>query len=287
MDNIAKVSGVIRSYQNEIDSFNRLKISVELRQKELRLEKESIIESIKSSGFSSKDEVQKQYDLYKSMLSANLSSLKYALNDLKMARESLRGEKKAYTEIIKEKESKIKSLHDQQVLVCSVADFLRVTSDTVRQNSINKIEDLVSNAINKIFEFNPPLKFKMEIVMKSGSSSINFIIEDPKNGFSSSILDSYGGGVGDVVGVVLRLVILEFQVPKNTAPVVFDEVGKFISSDHQRRFSEFLKDWANTFNRQIIMVTHRPEVIEYADKVFRIYKEGDTSIINEVINEKS
>jgi DNA repair exonuclease SbcCD ATPase subunit len=54
--------------------------------------------------------------------------------------------------------------------------------------------------------------------------------------------------------------------------IILDEPFKFISRDLQERAGEILKTLSKKMNLQILMVTHIPEFIEVADKVFEVKK---------------
>jgi DNA repair exonuclease SbcCD ATPase subunit len=54
--------------------------------------------------------------------------------------------------------------------------------------------------------------------------------------------------------------------------IILDEPFKFISRDLQERAGEILKKLSEKMKLQIIMVTHIPEFIEVADKVFEVRK---------------
>jgi DNA repair exonuclease SbcCD ATPase subunit len=151
-------------------------------------------------------------------------------------------------------------------------------SEKIRTQTCAKIESIVTKGIAKIFNFNPPLKFKIEMAVKGNSYHAIFQLEDTRSKTLSTVLDNYGGGLGDIVGIILRLCLLEFQLPKNTAPVFFDECGKFLSCDFQENFAEFLNEWSHTFSRQIILISHRPEVISRASKIIRINKDINSTI---------
>src|ERR1035437_9844150 len=93
--------------------------------------------------------------------------------------------------------------------------FLRDVSELARQGIVSKMEAFVTKALEKVFG-EGLLKFKIDMKVKSNVPHAEFLLEDSLSGQTYSVLESFGGGVGDVVSIVLRLALLEMQDPVNS-----------------------------------------------------------------------
>jgi DNA repair exonuclease SbcCD ATPase subunit len=125
----------------------------------------------------------------------------------------------------------------------------------------------------------------MDMVQSAGQWNVQFVVINPA-GVELDPLDGCGGGIADIVSMTLRIAILQMYEPLIEGPALFDENGKFISRDHIRGFVEFLHTIQEKTNRQIIFVTHTPELASGADRVFEVTMEGETSNILDVTQEK-
>ena len=61
----------------------------------------------------------------------------------------------------------------------------------------------------------------------------------------------------------------------NDNVIILDEPFRFVSRDLVSRAGEILKVLSEKLNLQIILVTHIPELIDVADKVFEVKKNSD------------
>lgn len=279
-NNIVAINRLIDEYRGKIQYYNRLIGETTVDKTRLDEDKPRVVSKMHELGFTSRAAIDAAIAELGAKQTVHLSAAKMRHADLVRRFSVLEGEKTAYAQMLESKIGDISNLNMKIALNTKVVSFLMSLSENVRTKTKERIEDIVTKGINKIFSFSPALSFKIEIAIKNNAYSADFMLENAGSKFVSSIIDSYGGGVSDVVGTVLRLCLLEFQVPKNTAPVFLDEVGKFLSSgDYQRNFSQFLKEWSAQFNRQIILITHKSEPVEFADRVISVNKTGNLSIV--------
>jgi len=83
------------------------------------------------------------------------------------------------------------------------------------------------------------------------------------------------------------LIFSEFCTPKIEGPIILDEVGANISAEYQNNFAEFLRQFSEKNNRQIILISHINAVCEKAPLLVTIYKKGNESYIMEDSNENN
>jgi DNA repair exonuclease SbcCD ATPase subunit len=95
-----------------------------------------------------------------------------------------------------------------------------------------------------------------------------------------SLMDGSGGGIVDIASIGLRLVAWTLSKGKYFSTIILDEPFKHLSSVYLESASNMLKLLSDKLGLQIIMVTHIPELIESADRVFNISKVGDSSCVD-------
>jgi DNA repair exonuclease SbcCD ATPase subunit len=92
-------------------------------------------------------------------------------------------------------------------------------------------------------------------------------------------MDCAGGGPIDVASFALRLM---YWTLNKTRPIfVLDEPFKFVSVDLQPKCSEMLKMMPDKLGIQIVMISHLPEIIAAADKIFVVEQKAGVSTVRE------
>ena len=157
---------------------------------------------------------------------------------------------------------RIKLLEQAQVFLQKVAQ------DTQSQLKF-QIEDIVNLALETCFpnEYTFQLKFNIA----RGKTDAELVFLSQKTGRELDPMNCAGGGVVDLTAFALRIASYALEQGIDNV-MILDEPFRFISRDLQERASEVLKTLSTKLNLQIILVTHIPELIDVADKVFRIKK---------------
>jgi DNA repair ATPase RecN len=150
----------------------------------------------------------------------------------------------------------------------------------ITENQIKDyIEPLVTEAIKSVFGYN--IKFNLQFGFERNQVTVRFGLEDEQgNIVSGNIADMKGGGVLDVVSVVLRFILLELFNLKG--PILLDEPGRFIDKTHQQNFGLLISSFSQKFNRQIIIVTHDDAIACVGTKHYRVYMDSGVSKIKEM-----
>lgn len=268
----------IQDYKQKVDDYNKLKNEVIIIEKNLLEKKKNLLLRLNKFNCKNSQELKIKLETLKSQIDESSLIIQQQLNALSHNIERLKGQKDIIETELNNYQDKLIIAEKNRDIYEKTIEFLTKLSETLRIETINKIETLVTQAINKIFDNN--YQFKIYMSNRNDLPNLIFKLEDNKN--SLDIIDSFGGGIADIIAIVLRLIILELQIPKNEGPVILDEVGKFLSVDYQHKFGEFLKEWSNKFNRQIILISHKTELLPYANKIFKISKINNISKIESI-----
>jgi DNA repair exonuclease SbcCD ATPase subunit len=272
---------IIKEYRTRLREIDGLRGSFDTEKVYLNQIRETLKVKMGELGVKSSQELQEIIIELKSKISEDFYKLESDCRKIESELAKLEGEKTIYLTLIENSQKLIDENKQQIQIFDETSNFLRHVSDAARIEIISKIETFVTRALEKIFGLGL-FQFVIEMKVKQNVPYANFQLKDCLTKNTFGILESYGGGVGDIISIVLRLAILELQIPKNTGPIILDEVGKFLSSDHQIKFGEFLREWSETFDRQIILASHISNVSNYAHKIFKITKNEDISNVEEI-----
>jgi DNA repair exonuclease SbcCD ATPase subunit len=173
----------------------------------------------------------------------------------------------------------ITATEDKINLFKRTSDFLNKFSSSLRESVSKKIENLVTQVLQRVLKDNR-YEFKINFTQKRNATDASFLLFDKLNQSEIDIIDSSGGGVADIVSTILFFVFLEISNSKSDF-IILDEVGKHISADKREEFFKLLKELSEEYNKQIIYVTHQNEALDVADNIIRLEtgKDGFSSVV--------
>ncbi len=140
--------------------------------------------------------------------------------------------------------------------------LLQKTSEYARQQAKDRIESVVSEALNVVFGGNH--SFVIDLGIRAGQPVADYWLNDGST-FTKLEKPDYdrGGGKVDIISLALRLAIGEME--GITGPMFLDEVGKHVSKEYAPNVAYFLKQYSAQFNRQIVLITHNADLAEIGE----------------------
>ena len=151
------------------------------------------------------------------------------------------------------------------------AQVLLQTVASETQNQLRLVlEDIVNTGLETCFPetYNAHIDF----VNRRGKIECDIYLHD-RNGNRVDPLEDNGGGLADIVSFSLRMA--SWTIGQTDNVIVLDEPFKFLSAELRPLAGELLKSLSDKLQLQIIFVTHDPEMVEIADRVFRVTKGRD------------
>jgi DNA repair exonuclease SbcCD ATPase subunit len=195
--------------------------------------------------------------------------LKSSYNQEVLKLERIKGRYEEKQKLFENITNKLKEDKEKIEIYKNVLLLFEKASVVARKKIKDEIEILVTHGLQSVFE-DPNIEFKVEFVSRRNQIEADFYLEwtDQEKKIKGQITETYGGGVVDIVSLILRLVVLELLgIP---GPLFLDEPGKMISSQYISNFGKFLVEVTKTFKRQIILITHNELLSEYAMKTFNV-----------------
>ena len=164
-------------------------------------------------------------------------------------------------------ESEIKQMASNKLNYEKSAAFCDILIEKLNQSSIEDIENLVSEALE--FIFNKPYKFKMNLTVKRGNPTYRFSLWLNGNE-EENLLDAQGGGIISVISILMRIVtILTAKKPMKRFLLLDESLG-MLSSEYVEAACIFIKDLGNKLGFTIVLISHEDEFTQHADVVYRV-----------------
>jgi DNA repair exonuclease SbcCD ATPase subunit len=152
--------------------------------------------------------------------------------------------------------------------------LLEKVSDYSRQQVKQRIEEVVSQFLNVIYGGNHSFIIKLDV--KSNQPTAEYWLND---GYTMVKLERpdfvSGGGKAEVIGLAIALTVMELMgVP---GPIFLDEVGKQVDTEAVVNLAYFIKEYAQDFDRQIILITHNETLAATGDLSYKVTKRNGTA----------
>jgi len=168
-------------------------------------------------------------------------------------------------------------LHEAQQIIQTVAQATQADLEY-------RVSELVSLALSATFE--ETYNLHLDFVSRRGGTEADISISRG-NHEECKIhpLRSGGGGICDITSLALRLSVCSLRRPALSGVYILDEPFKNISDPSRKlheKVAKMLRQVVDQLGVQIIMITLNPEMIDIADKTFRVTRKNRVSKVKEV-----
>lgn len=141
-----------------------------------------------------------------------------------------------------------------------------------------RVSKLVSLAMESVFD--DPYEISLDFVENRGKTGaqISFL----KNEHALDPLLDTGGGTVDVAAFGLQISLWTLQNPRTRNLLILDEPLKWLKGGGlPDKGAEMLQQISHKLGLQILMVSHSPELIEHADRVFTVTQNNKISVVKQ------
>jgi len=208
------------------------------------------------------------------------------LNDITIQIEQKNGQLKEKTEMINKKKKENTKIELSLELNTEKKLLLQEACNTARKVAYDLFSNIATNGLQSILGEN----IFVEIVAGEQNSvpTADFMVKTVYDGYETITdpTDSDGGGVADIISLSALICMNILNDKKNSAPLFLDEPTKFVSAGYATDVANFIREISESYNKQIIMVTHAKETQYAANAVFTVeLNEKGASKIRMVTNE--
>lgn len=203
---------------------------------------------------------------------SNLKRYKDFLSSVKAEKKLLLGRLEEREEERDEVVSLVEDLTDAQ-------DVMNTTMALAQEEFEGYIEGMVTEALQSVFGSKYVFEIQTEVV-RSQSETQFYVIED---GVRTPIKeDMVGGGLLDLISMVLRVVVWSVSVHRTRPIMILDEPGKNLDRNKIDLFVEMLRKFHELLGLQFIIVTHDKKLIDMADRAFLVKRPDGTATVDVV-----
>jgi len=187
------------------------------------------------------------------------------------------GERDMLGKQLKESKRTVVSLRHEKENIEKATEIIQTVAQLTQKQLEYHISEVVTLALEAVFP--RPYKFVVNFVLRRNRTEADLLLED-EAGNQVNPMDATGGGVVDVAAFALRVAIWTLSKHKLRNTLIMDEPFRFISTDLQPRAGEMLKEISKKLGIQMIIISHEEELLDAADKVFRVTNRKGKSVIS-------
>lgn len=173
-------------------------------------------------------------------------------------------------------EKELEVLTTEIDLLGKVDQTLQAVSAQVLGQSTQTIDQLVTAGLKSVFT-DQKLEFRTVVDKFRGKTSIRFeLFED---GQTAPLMDSFGGGVLSMIGVLLRVTTI--IVLGHRRILFLDESLSHLSEQYVPSASAMLKKICSDLDFTVLMVTHEPLFAQHANRHYEAKKKAGSTMFEE------
>lgn len=154
---------------------------------------------------------------------------------------------------------------DQLEVVLKAQSIVQQVAKDTQETLSGKVSELVSSALQTVFP--EPYDLIVSFEMKRGKTEACLTLS--RDGNEVEAAEGVGGGVLDVVSFALRCVMWMLD-GKTRSVMILDEPFRYVSRDLMPRVAQMIQQISERLGIQFILISHENELIEAADKVFKV-----------------
>lgn len=168
--------------------------------------------------------------------------------------------------ILQRNQDKIKELEEKKAMNVKALAVLDKAIQIISANGIGKIESIVSDGLNLVFDQD----LQLILERKEGVKGDSYRIMVKQGDVIGPPIDTMGGGVVNVISFLLRVIMIQrFKLNK---VIILDEAFNNVSADHLPKVSEMLRSLCDDHGYTILSITQAPLLASAAERVFRVEK---------------
>lgn len=186
---------------------------------------------------------------------------------------------------LEREKTNLEDLKNKKVIYDKASILLKAQAAETREATIGTIEAMLTLAIKSIYGIDYEFSFEYndKAIEKGERGAFNITPSISsglgENRFTTSI-GARGGGLKEVISVLLRLAFLKFYGYKGV--IVLDETWSSLSADMKMdNLIEFMESYIEETDIQIVFITHRAEMFgKIAKKIILVSKDSSSSESN-------
>lgn len=189
------------------------------------------------------------------------------LKSMRMFLERKKGEHQGVEKRITEFTNKIQDLERDVSFSEQAQTIIQAVARETQRQLEYRVGELVSLAQASVFD--DPWQLKLDFVLRRGKTECDLLWSRGEGKWSRDLMYGGAGGESDVAALGLQLAMWSLYRPRSRNVIFLDEPMRNLKGgDLPERGSMMIKEISKGLSLQILMISHIPDQVEGADRVF-------------------
>ena len=185
----------------------------------------------------------------------------------KLRYQELKARAKIIDRHISKKEKLIDSLREEKKLLKDTKSILLESVKIINHHFKQKIEDISTNIIRKIFRRDISLEVEYEVKSYGIETKINVY----ENGIKLDPKDDMGGSIIEVISLLIRIILREISNKQLRKTIILDEAFSW-AGDLIVLIAQIIKELSEDI--QFIIISHDDRLDDIADIIYKIERQS-------------
>lgn len=174
---------------------------------------------------------------------------------------------------------KLRTLKMQALRVSQAHHILQDVAQQTQKGLEFHLSTMPSMALRAVFPDNP-YELSVRFVTRRNQTEVKIVFE--RDGEEVFPGDESGVGPVDIASFALQIVLRSIQNPPSHPILFADEPFKNLSSGYMGAASSMLSMLSQQTGMQLVIITHKEELLEAGDRIFRVtMQDGVSHIVQE------
>lgn len=165
---------------------------------------------------------------------------------------------------------------DTQILL-QVRELYKSLGGLTEEKLMESLSMFVTYGLQSVFS--EEYRLVPEMSMEGTQPRLDFKIAT--GDLISSVTEAKGGGVAEVVSILLQIFFTRALAEKVAPFLLLDTAMIHLSTRYKMRVSHLLKELCEKLDMQILLIVNTNEYGEYADRVYKFSQEGGKTVVEE------
>ena len=123
---------------------------------------------------------------------------------------------------------------------------------------------------------------QLKTVYDANHSHGNKALLDTYTQLEADIADAHGGGLVNIVSVIYQILVLSLVKPRQRRVLFLDEPFRNVSEEYLEATAEFVRQLNEKLGIQIVLITHRKQLADIADKAYEFSLENGITKVSQL-----
>jgi len=160
-------------------------------------------------------------------------------------------------------------------ILVQVAELFKSLGGLQQEDLLKQLEDFITYGLFSVFGEG----YKFETISNYEGKDLRIDFRIDTSGLRTKVAEARGGGLVEVVSILLHLFFLVYKKDEISNLLVLDAGLLHLSDLYKRRMSKLLKELSEKLKIQIVLLAHCEDFGSYADVLYKFEQKEHKTIV--------